>query len=138
MKEEKKNILIIDDETDVGWIITKLLKDFKYKVKFVDKGRKALKILAKNKIDIVFLDLKLPDVDGINILSTIRKKKLDLKVVVMTAFGTSELRERVKNLGAYRFLDKPLRLLEILDILKQIENKESINEIRSIEEIQTP
>ena len=82
-------VLVVDDDTDIRSLLTDLLKGDGYRVKAVPTGAEALAAVEKERPDLVMMDVKLPDQDGITILKQLKKEHVDLEVIVMTAFGGS-------------------------------------------------
>jgi len=109
-----KKILIIDDEKDLCMLLADVLSRRGYKVVTVHTKRKALAYLKRKVPDLVFLDLKLPDGDGIKILAKIKKLSPEMIVNIITAYGSEERREEARELGAYNFIDKPFTEEDVL------------------------
>ena len=80
----------------------------------------SLQNLKKENIDCVLLDMKIPGMDGIEILKRLKESYADLPVVMMTAYGESDIMEEAKKLGAVRFFTKPFKIFEVRDEVKQI------------------
>ncbi|KKM70128.1 hypothetical protein LCGC14_1443870, partial [marine sediment metagenome] len=81
----REKILVIDDEPDIGWLFSKILSEEGYKVLISLNGEEGISKIKKEKPDLVFLDLKLPGMDGIEILKEIRTFDKDLLIIVLTA-----------------------------------------------------
>lgn len=100
-------ILVVDDEQE----ITKALKDFftkkNYEVLVADNGKAALEIVKIQRPHLVFLDIRMPGMDGLVALRNIRAIDKSVKVVMVTAFGTREIINEAKRLGAVDFICKP-------------------------------
>jgi CheY-like chemotaxis protein len=105
-----KNILIVDDEpTFLQLLVTSLqtsLPDLN--VLSADNGRTAVKILKSARVELVVTDLKMPDMDGFDLLAYLNSRLPPIPAIAMSAFGTPEVKEKVQGLGALRFLSKPL------------------------------
>jgi len=112
------SILIVDDEI----LIRYSLADFfsrDYTVFQASNGREAIQVLGENKnIELVLSDVKMPDIDGIELLEKIRSDNSDLVVILMTAFSSVELATDAKRKGAYDFLPKPFNLSKLEIIVK--------------------
>ncbi len=113
-KTQIKNILIIDDEKDLCQLLGDTLSSHDYNVKFAHTKKNALSSLKEQTPDMVFCDLKLPDGDGMKILSKIKKISPGTIVNIITAYGSDEARDEAKRLGAYSFIDKPFSEEDIL------------------------
>ena len=113
-KRHIKDILIIDDEKDLCSLLYDVLTPRGYNVEIANTKRAGMAWVKEKKPDLVFLDLKLPDGDGMSILSKIKKINSKTIVNIISAYGSEESREEAKNKGVYSFLDKPFTEKEIL------------------------
>jgi two-component system, NtrC family, nitrogen regulation response regulator NtrX len=103
-----KTILIIDDDKSVRDSLKMILEYERYEVEFADNGEQGLHKLERMHIDIAFLDVKMPGMDGIEVLKRIRQKNERLPVVMISGHGTIETAVEATKLGAFDFLSKPL------------------------------
>ena len=103
----ESKILIIDDEPAVRKAFSKFLKGEGFSVTEAAGGKEALFILAKVRHDIVLLDLKMPEMDGISVLKELMRTAPDIPVIVITAYGDVPAAVETMKLGAYDFLCKP-------------------------------
>ena len=118
-KTQIKNILIIDDEKDLCQLLGDTLSSHDYNVRFAHTKKNALSSLREQTPDMVFCDLKLPDGDGMKILSKIKKISPSTIVNIITAYGSDETRDEAKRLGAYSFIDKPFSEEDILGNIRE-------------------
>ena len=114
----REKILVIDDEPDIGWLFSKILSEEGYKVLVSLNGEEGISKVKKEKPDLVFLDLKLPGMDGIEILKEIRTFDKDLLVIVLTAYETVKTAVEAMKLGAYDYLSKPVKIDRIKTTIK--------------------
>lgn len=119
-----KNILIIDDEKDLCSLLSDLLSRRRYNVAIANTKREAIASLKRETPDLVFLDLKLPDGDGMEVLSKINAINPRTIVNIISAYGSEERREEAKKKGAYSFIDKPFTEKEVLRNIKQFAGRE--------------
>jgi DNA-binding NtrC family response regulator len=106
-------ILVIDDEQLVRWSLRERLRAEGHDV--VEAGTAAEGIdKAKDDIDLIFLDFKLPDGDGLSVLRKVKERTPDLPVILMTAFSTIENAVEAMKLGAFHYVNKPFNLDEVL------------------------
>jgi two-component system nitrogen regulation response regulator NtrX len=103
-----RRILIVDDERTARELITDILTDEGCIPLTAENGRQALKVVELQEPELVLLDLKLPDMDGIKVLENIRATYPDLPVILVSAYGDIDSAVRAVKLGAYDFLEKPL------------------------------
>ncbi len=109
-----KVVLVIDDEKNIRESLKGVLEDEGYKVLLAESGRRAIDELSKNHVDVVLLDILLPDIDGIDLLRRIKSEDPGIPVVVMSGHGTIETAVKAIKLGAHNFLEKPLSIDELL------------------------
>lgn len=103
-----KTILVIDDEKSVRDAVRMILAYEKYEVALAEDGTKGLSILDADPIDAVLLDVKMPGIDGIEILQTIKLRFPDMPVIMISGHGTIDTAVEATKLGAFDFLSKPL------------------------------
>jgi len=115
---KKPEILVIDDEVEVGTFFQYYFQEEKgYPVAVANSGSRARALLCEKAFDIAFVDLKLPDTDGITLLKEIREIIPDCVVIIMTGYSTVKSAVEAMKLGAFDYLDKPFDELEELDAL---------------------
>ncbi len=112
-----RKILVIDDEPQVGMIFTKVLQSAGYDVIAASSGEEGLKKLS-TKPDVLFLDIKLPGIDGLETLRRVRKASPAIPVVMMTAFQTVDTAVESMRLGACDYLIKPLDNERIKEVVR--------------------
>jgi two-component system response regulator AtoC len=112
-------ILVVDDEPNVGMIFHHVLGDAGYDVISAANGAECLRTLKKQNPNVVFLDLRMPGMDGIETLRRIRETHPNLTVIIMTAYQTVSSAVESMKLGAYDYLIKPLDTERLKSIVKQ-------------------
>ncbi|MCP4408996.1 MAG: sigma-54-dependent Fis family transcriptional regulator, partial [Gammaproteobacteria bacterium] len=131
MTEDK--ILIIDDERLVRWPLTKKLAMEGYTPIEADTGKEGLKVLMAGVVDLILLDLRLPDLDGVEVLRRIKEIEPEIAVIMMTGFGSVESAVEAMKLGAFDFIRKPFNPEELLRIIgKALEVTALKREVRSL------
>jgi DNA-binding NtrC family response regulator len=114
------NILIIDDEKSIRYSLKIGLKKLEdVKVFDADTGEKGLEILKSNHIDLAIIDIKLPGIDGLEVLESINKLKLDITVIMITYISEVRIAVKAMKMGAYDYFTKPFK---IADVMKSINN----------------
>ena len=131
-----KTVLVVDDEQAVRESIAMILEYEKFAVVFAQDGPGALQRIAAGGIDLILLDIKMPGMDGMRVLQTVRESSPSLPVVMISGHGTIETAVEATRLGAYDFLAKPLdreRLIivvrnatELKQLRERIEGKDRI------------
>jgi two-component system nitrogen regulation response regulator GlnG len=107
-------ILIADDEESLRWVLERGLRKVGYDVTTVADGDAAIHAYEAEPFDLVFLDVKMPGVDGLSVLERLREIRPDAYVVVMTAHGSMDTAIKAMQRGAYDYLAKPFDLDEVL------------------------
>jgi DNA-binding NtrC family response regulator len=103
-----KKILIVDDESDMLELLKRSLEpDLNCRIATASSGKDALEMIAKQEFDLVLADIKMPRMDGLELLELIKRDYPDLTVVMMTAFGGVETAVKAMRNGAYDFVTKP-------------------------------
>ena len=107
---KKGHILVIDDELVICTLLADVLKDKGYNVDYTQSATKGLKAIAKGDFDVIIIDLKMPEMDGIELLREIKlKEDPDAVVVVITGHGSLASAQHALRLGAYDYITKPFR-----------------------------
>jgi len=101
------SILVVDDKDSMRNMLHETLVDEGYRVDSVANGAEALELVRNKSYDLVLTDLKMPDVDGLEVLSSVKKIDADMSVIVMTAYGTIEDAVSAMRRGAFDFITKP-------------------------------
>lgn len=115
-----KEILVVDDQQGIRLLLKEVFKKEGYTIHLAANGLDALRIVDEQNIDCVLLDMKIPGMDGLEILKKLKEKKAHVPVIMMTAFGEQDLMDCAKNLGAERFFTKPFNIFDIRNEVKMI------------------
>lgn len=108
-----KKVLVVDDEPTICDLYLKALDKKKYSVEAAHSGQEALNAIAQTQYDFIFLDLKMPGMDGVETFKEIKKKNLRSVVVIVTAYPDSELLVEAMRLGPLTVVLKPFDMSEI-------------------------
>ncbi|HHO49664.1 MAG TPA: sigma-54-dependent Fis family transcriptional regulator, partial [Deltaproteobacteria bacterium] len=119
LREPNSTILVVDDDEANRVTMERILKRERYRVVHAQSGREAMQLLRTERVDLILTDLKMPGMSGIDLLKAARKIDPDLEVVVMTAYGTVETAVEAMKEGAYDFVSKPLRRMELVTALRK-------------------
>jgi two-component system, NtrC family, nitrogen regulation response regulator NtrX len=132
-------ILIVDDEKSIRDSIKMILEYEGYESLFAENGNKALQIVEEEPVDLVMLDIKMPGMDGLEVLEAIRGLDTDLPVIMISGHGNIETAVESTKKGAYDFLQKPLDrdkvLVTIRNALRQRKLSQDYREIKEKVEI---
>jgi len=129
----KPSILIVDDDEVMRETLSDVLKRGEYEVYSVGYGGEALSVIKKNIIDLILLDMRLPDGDGLELLKKVKEFDTEILVIIMTAYSDIQTAVSAMKSGAYHYINKPFDLEELrLLIEKGLETKGLINEVRRL------
>ena len=129
----KPSILIVDDDEVMQETLSDVLRKRGYELFTVSSGNGALSVIKKNIIDLILLDMRLPDVDGLEVLKKIKELDTEILVIIMTAYSDVQTAVAAMKAGAYHYINKPFELEELkLMIEKGLETKSLINEVRRL------
>jgi len=113
------SILIVDDEAMMRSLLEKILAREGYRVFSADNGASALEVLSGEKIDIVLADMKMPKMNGFELLKKIRDEHKELGVIIMTAYGDTYTVKDALLLGADEYVTKPFKSYEITLVVER-------------------
>lgn len=103
----RPSILVIDDEDLIRWSLGQLLSRKGYEVVSAETGAVGFSLFQERTPDLVLLDLKLPDIDGLQLLPRLLERHRQTPVIIMTAYGSPTIEQQARDLGAVDFLRKP-------------------------------
>jgi len=115
----KSKLLVIDDEPAIRETMRMLLEYDGYEVLVAASGQEGLTLVEKDHPDLVFLDVKMPGMDGLEVLGRLRAMNDALPVVIISAHGTTSTALEAGRLGAFRFVEKPLSKDYVLDAVRE-------------------
>lgn len=127
------SVLLVDDDADVVWGIGRCLTRAGFSITASGNGSEAIQLLATRSFDFLLTDIRMPEMNGLELTNWVRKNCPHTKVIIMTAFGSPALRQLSHRKGAIQYLEKPLDPNLLIDILLSTRNKESF--AGSIDEI---
>jgi two-component system nitrogen regulation response regulator NtrX len=103
-------ILIIDDERPIRNVLREILENEKYNVDDAGNGKIGFELATKNKYDVILCDIKMPEMDGIEVLEKLQEKGIDSPIIMISGHGTIDTAVEALQKGAYDFIQKPLDL----------------------------
>lgn len=122
-----KKALVVDDTKNIRNLLTTCLELNDFEVLTAINGEDALNIIEANIFDLIFLDIKMPEVSGTKVLKTIRDNGIDTPVIIMTAFATVKNAIDCTKLGAVAYLQKPFTIDKVNAVLLEVFNELSSN-----------
>ena len=115
-------ILIVDDNKDMQFLLSNILREEGYEIFSAGNGNRAIEIVKRNEPDLVLLDIRLPGMDGLQILEKVRKIDKDIIVIMITAFGDVKSAVQAMKLGAHDYVTKPFDNEELSLIISKALN----------------
>lgn len=119
-----KKILVVDDTKNIRTLLTTCLELYGYKPIIAKNGYEALEIFHTQSIDMAFIDIKMPELSGTEVLRKIRAMNINIPIVIMTAFATVKNAVECTRLGAVAYLQKPFTADKVKNLLAEIESSE--------------
>jgi CheY-like chemotaxis protein len=102
-----KPVLIVDDEKNIRLTLSRSLEDLGVETEGAEDGKEALAKLREKEFGLILLDIRMPGVDGMDVLRQVRESRPDIRIIILTAYGTIELAVEAMKLGAVDFIQKP-------------------------------
>jgi two-component system response regulator AtoC len=115
-----RSVLVVDDDAQIRSLLADLLKENGYTARQAKTGAEATASVAKQRPDLVMMDVKLPDMDGLDVLKQMKRERPELEVIVMTAFGGSSSAIKAMEHGAYDYVTKPFEIDDLLAALRRV------------------
>ncbi|HNZ64234.1 MAG TPA: sigma-54 dependent transcriptional regulator [Smithella sp.] len=123
-----KKILIVDDELNMRLVLSAMLKKEGFDVSSASNGREALQVLQSNRFAVVITDLKMPDIDGMALLSRIAEQHPEIPVIMITAHGTIATAVEALKKGAFDYITKPFDLDDLKNIISKAVKTRTLKE----------
>ena len=125
---EKITLLIVDDEKNIRLTLSQTLEDTGADIDTAINGEEALQKLAVGDYKVMLLDLKMPGMDGMEVLRKVRDIRPDIRVIIITAYGSVDSAVEALKLGAVDFIQKPFAPNEIRSLVKNVLARETLDE----------
>jgi len=126
-------ILVVDDEKSIRNALQEILEYEKYKVILAENGKQGLEILKKESFDLMLLDIKMPEIDGLEVLDIVTKEYPDLPIIMISGHGNVDTAVKAVKMGAFDFIEKPLDLNRLLVTIKNaLDRTELINVTKTL------
>jgi DNA-binding NtrC family response regulator len=121
-----QRILVVDDEKNIRLTVTQALQTLGYEVASAVNGQEALQKLEEGKFSLILLDLKMPGMDGFEILQRVVDMRPDIRVIIISAYGTVEKAVEAIKLGAVDFIQKPFTPQELREIVTEVLDRNKV------------
>jgi DNA-binding NtrC family response regulator len=119
----KPNILVVDDEYSVTFSLTSILTMHGYDAVSATTAKKAIDLIRNNNFDVAFFDIKMPEMNGVELLKEVKKFNTSVIVIMMTAYADNKLIQEALKENAFICLIKPFEISEVLELLKKLIKK---------------
>ena len=116
----KNKILVVDDEEALRTVLSTELEGEGYQVNTAADGEEAIKILGSQQFHLILLDIKMPNVDGFEVLKYVKQHQPSTKVIMLTGFADLKNAIESKKLGAEDFVSKPYDLVDLLTTVERV------------------
>lgn len=117
---KKSNILVVDDNKDFADVFCDILRSNKYNAESCYGGEQALKKAEESSFDVMFVDIRMPGMDGIETLRQIKKVSPDTRVIMMTGYSVDEMVHKAIEEDASDIIYKPFEIDKVLGLINQI------------------
>ena len=122
-----ESVLIVDDEKNIRLTLSQALESLELKIETAVNGEEALAKMKEKKFGIILLDLKMPGIDGMEVLRQVSKIQPQTRIIIITAHGTIESAVEAMKLGAVDFIQKPFTPKEIRELVSKVADREILN-----------
>ena len=124
------HVMVVDDEKDFNEMLAESLKEMDFSVLSAFSGKQCLALMEDNPVDVIVLDIKMPEMDGIETLTRVKKNFPLVEIIMLTGHGTIESAVKGMKLGAYDYLLKPADFEELVQKIKGARTRRDEHEER--------
>ena len=128
-----KSILIVDDEKNIRLTLSQALETLGAEIDTAANGEEALTKLKEKEFGLILLDIRMPGMDGMEVLHRVREIRPDIHVIMITAYGTIESAVEAMKLGAVDFLQKPFDPEEIRELVSRVVDRDKLDERKVVD-----
>jgi DNA-binding response OmpR family regulator len=121
-------IMIIEDDEEMRSLMKDFFEEEGFETDSVSNGVDALRMLSKDHFDLVITDIRMPGLTGLDILPRIRSLKPETPIIVMTAYGSDDVRRRSLERGATTYLEKPIHLSKLRTVIREMVLRKSLEQ----------
>ena len=115
----RQSILLVDDDPEFRKAMKKMFEKSGYEVTVAADGQEALVALSEDSFDLIISDLRMPNLNGMELMEELKRRKINLPVIFITAYGEVESYMDLMNLGAFEYINKPVKGQEILGVVRK-------------------
>ena len=130
---KQKSVLIVDDEKNIRLTLSQALEVLGVETDTAANGEDALSKLKEKEFGLILLDLKMPGMDGMEVLHQVSKIRPDIRIIIITAYGTIGSAVEAMKLGAADFIQKPFASEEIRELVSRVMDREKLDEQKTLD-----
>jgi len=112
-------VLVVDDQENMCWVLSRILADAGFSVQTAGTAEKALSMFAEDTISAAIIDYRLPDKNGLELFSEMRRRDPQIPAILITSYGSEQLHEKALQLGFHAYLDKPFGTKALVAALQE-------------------
>jgi DNA-binding response OmpR family regulator len=120
MDNDRKRILVVEDDEEMRSLLKDFIEAEGFEADSVSNGSEAFRKLAKESFDLVITDIRMPGLTGLDILPGIKKLQPEIFIIVITAFGSEEVKSKAFERGATAYLEKPIHFHKLRTLIHEI------------------
>ena len=124
MDNNKKRILVVEDDAEMRSLLKDFFKEEGFETDSVSNGSEVFRKLVREPFDLVITDIRMPGLTGLDILPGIKKLQPNVPIIVITAFGSDEIRHRAMARGATSYLEKPIHFHNLRTLIHDMFSKQ--------------
>jgi DNA-binding response OmpR family regulator len=114
----RKNILVAEDDRNIAKLIKEIIERRGNSAVIALDGDEAFKVFNNIKFDLIITDLKMPKIDGMDLIKMVRERNKEIPIIIITAFGSDRNRALAENFGVTKILSKPCSIVEITQAIE--------------------
>ena len=120
MDDNKKRILIVEDDAEMRSLLKDFFEEDGFEIDSVSNGSEAFRKIAREPFDLIITDIRMPGLTGLDILPGIKKLQPEVSIIVITAFGSEEVRRKALERGATAYLEKPILFNKLRTLVHEV------------------
>jgi len=125
---KSKSVLIVDDEKNILLTLSQSLEVLRLETDTATNGEEALAKLKEKEFGLILLDIRMPGMDGMEVLRQVREIRPDIRIIMISAYGTIEVAVEAMKLGAVDFIQKPFSPEEVRALVSRVLDRENLDE----------
>jgi DNA-binding response OmpR family regulator len=120
MDDNKKRILVVEDDEEMRSLLKDFFEEDGFEIDTVSNGSEAFRKIAREPFNLIITDIRMPGLTGLDILPGIKKLQPEVSIIVITAFGSEEVRRKALERGATAYLEKPILFNKLRTLVHEV------------------